>query len=89
MQRLSRRQVVISSNQNEDDGFLIDLDLANKTSDDQAFGTPSKTGTKIFMAERATYVGGVLQEPANGEYSSHASAAYGSRPCSSTGRLRI
>ena len=36
--------------ENEDDGFLIDLDLANKTSDDQASGAPSMTGTKIFMA---------------------------------------
>ncbi len=36
--------------ENEDNGFLIDLDLANKTSDDQASGAPSKTGTKIFMA---------------------------------------
>ncbi|KAL9123815.1 MAG: hypothetical protein Q9217_006794 [Psora testacea] len=34
----------------EDDGFLIDLDLAIKTGDNQASGAPSKTGTKIFMA---------------------------------------
>ena len=39
----------------EDDGFLIDLDLAIKTSDDQASGAPSKTGTKIFMAIGALY----------------------------------
>ena len=43
---------------NEDSGFLIDLDLANKTSDDQASGAPSKTGTKIFMA-----IGALLGEP--------------------------
>ena len=39
----------------EDDGFLIDLDLAVKTSDDQASGAPSKTGTKNFMAIGALY----------------------------------
>ena len=39
----------------EDDGFLIDLDLAIKTSDDQASGAPSKTRTKIFMAIGALY----------------------------------
>ena len=44
--------------ENEDNGFLIDLDLANKTSDNQASGTPSKTGTKIFMA-----IGALLGEP--------------------------
>jgi len=44
--------------ENEDNGFLIDLDLANKTSDDQASGAPSKTGTKIFMA-----IGALLGEP--------------------------
>ncbi len=44
--------------ENEDNGFLIDLDLANKVSDDQASGAPSKTGTKIFMA-----IGGLLGEP--------------------------
>ena len=43
---------------NKDSGFLIDLDLANKTSDDQASGAPSKTGTKIFMA-----IGALLGEP--------------------------
>lgn len=42
----------------EDDGFLIDLDLAIKTSDDQASGAPSKTGTKIFMA-----IGALLGDP--------------------------
>lgn len=35
---------------NKDDGFLIDFDFINKTSNDKAFGAPSKTGTKIFMA---------------------------------------
>lgn len=34
----------------EDDGFLIDLDLAIKTNDDQASGASSKIGIKIFMA---------------------------------------
>ena len=43
----------------EDDGFLIDLDLAIKIGDDQkASGAPSKTGTKIFMA-----IGALLGEP--------------------------
>ena len=41
--------------ENEDDGFLIDFDLSNKTSDDHASGAPSKTGTKIFMAIGALY----------------------------------
>lgn len=36
--------------ENEDDGFLVDFDLAIKTSDDQASSAPSKTGTKIFVA---------------------------------------
>ncbi len=44
--------------ENEDDGFLIDLDLAVKTSNDRASGAPSKTGTKIFMA-----IGALLGEP--------------------------
>ncbi|KAI9758368.1 MAG: hypothetical protein M1835_000602 [Candelina submexicana] len=44
--------------ENEDTGFLIDLDLAIKTSNDQASGAPSKTGTKIFMA-----IGALLGEP--------------------------
>jgi len=44
--------------ENEDDGFLIDFDLSNKTSDDEASGAPSKTGTKIFMA-----IGALLGEP--------------------------
>ncbi|KAL8897340.1 MAG: hypothetical protein Q9207_007262 [Kuettlingeria erythrocarpa] len=39
----------------EDDGFLIDLDLAIRTSDVQASGAPSKTGTKVFMAIGALY----------------------------------
>ncbi|MCJ1281514.1 hypothetical protein MMC26_000834 [Xylographa opegraphella] len=42
----------------EDDGFLIDLDLAIKTSDDQASSAPSKAGTKIFIA-----IGALLGEP--------------------------
>jgi len=33
----------------EDDGFLIDLDLAVKTDREKASGAPSKTGTKVFM----------------------------------------
>jgi len=44
--------------ENEDDGFLIDLDLAVMTSNDRASGAPSKTGTKIFMA-----IGALLGEP--------------------------
>ena len=44
--------------ENEDDGFLIDLDLAIKTSDDHASGAPGKTGTKIFMA-----IGALLGDP--------------------------
>ena len=36
--------------ENEDDGFLIDYDLAMRTSNDRASGAPSKTGTKVFMA---------------------------------------
>ncbi|KAL0253377.1 hypothetical protein SLS55_010354 [Diplodia seriata] len=34
----------------EDDGFLIDLDLAIKMDREEASGAPSKTGTKVFMA---------------------------------------
>ncbi|KAK3175351.1 hypothetical protein OEA41_002598 [Lepraria neglecta] len=34
----------------EDDGFLIDLDLAIKIENDKASGAPGKTGTKVFMA---------------------------------------
>ena len=34
----------------EDDSFLIDLDFAIRTIDNQSSGTPSKTGTKIFIA---------------------------------------
>lgn len=37
-------------NMAEDDGFLIDLDLAIKTDRKNASGAPSKTGTKVFMA---------------------------------------
>ena len=33
----------------EDDGFLIDLDLAIKINRDKPSGAPSKTGTKVFM----------------------------------------
>lgn len=39
----------------EDDGFLIDLDLAVKTDRENASGAPSKTGTKVFMAIGALY----------------------------------
>ena len=39
----------------EDDGFLIDLDLAVKMSDNQASGAPSKTGTKNCMAIGTLY----------------------------------
>lgn len=44
--------------ENEDDGFLIDYDLAIRTSNDRASGVPSKTGTKVFMA-----IGALLGEP--------------------------
>lgn len=44
--------------EDEDDGFLIDLDLAIKMSDDHASGAPSKTGTKVFIA-----IGALLGEP--------------------------
>ncbi|KAL2041528.1 hypothetical protein N7G274_005910 [Stereocaulon virgatum] len=44
--------------EDEDDGFLIDYDLATRTSNDRASGVPSKTGTKIFMA-----IGALLGEP--------------------------
>lgn len=39
----------------EDDGFLIDLDLAIKLDRENASGAPSKTGTKVFMAIGALY----------------------------------
>ncbi|PSN59265.1 hypothetical protein BS50DRAFT_580135 [Corynespora cassiicola Philippines] len=39
----------------EDDGFLIDLDLAIKIDREGASGAPSKTGTKVFMAIGALY----------------------------------
>ena len=39
----------------EDDGFLIDLDLAVMVEADKASGAPSKTGTKVFMAIGALY----------------------------------
>ena len=34
----------------EDDGFLIDLDLAIKVKDYEPSGAPSRTGTKVFMS---------------------------------------
>ncbi|KAB2568650.1 hypothetical protein DBV05_g12671 [Lasiodiplodia theobromae] len=37
-------------NKTEDDGFLIDLDLAIKTDRQKASGAPNRTGTKVFMA---------------------------------------
>ena len=39
----------IMSNVAEEDGFLIDLDLAIKITRDKPSGAPSKTGTKVFM----------------------------------------
>jgi hypothetical protein len=33
----------------EDDGFLIDLDLAAEVDGEQASGAPNKTGTKLVM----------------------------------------
>jgi serine/threonine protein kinase len=42
-------------NMAEDDGFLIDLDLAIKTDRKNASGAPSKTGTKVFIAIGALY----------------------------------
>jgi serine/threonine protein kinase len=42
-------------NEDEDDGFLIDLDLAVKTDREKASGAPSKAGTKVFMAIGALY----------------------------------
>lgn len=42
-------------NMAEDDGFLIDLDLAIKIDRSSASGAPSKTGTKVFMAIGALY----------------------------------
>ncbi|KAL8643441.1 MAG: hypothetical protein Q9210_007661, partial [Variospora velana] len=36
--------------ENENDGFLIDFDLAIKTNSEKASGAPGKTGTKAFMA---------------------------------------
>lgn len=44
--------------ENEDDGFLIDYDLAIQTTSDRASGAPSKTGTKAFMA-----IGALRGEP--------------------------
>ena len=34
----------------EDDGFLIDLDLAIKLDREEASRAPSKTGTQVFIA---------------------------------------
>lgn len=34
----------------EDDGYLIDFDLAIKLDQQKASGAPNKTGTKVFMA---------------------------------------
>ncbi|KAH7025329.1 hypothetical protein B0J12DRAFT_686493 [Macrophomina phaseolina] len=42
-------------NEAEDDGFLIDLDLAIKTDRKDASGAPNRTGTKVFMAIGALY----------------------------------
>ena len=39
----------------EDDGFLIDLDLAIRLDWQTASGAPSKTGTKVFMAIGTLY----------------------------------
>ena len=36
--------------EDEESGFLIDLDLAIRLSDHASSGAPSKTGTKVFMA---------------------------------------
>lgn len=44
--------------ENEEVGFLIDLDLVIRISDDHVSGAPSKTGTKVFMA-----TGALLGEP--------------------------
>ncbi|KAH8724206.1 hypothetical protein GQ44DRAFT_291319 [Phaeosphaeriaceae sp. PMI808] len=37
-------------NEQEDDGFLIDFDLAIKIDREEASGAPGMTGTKVFMA---------------------------------------
>jgi Fungal protein kinase len=42
-------------NNAENDGFLIDLDLAIKIDREKASGAPSITGTKVFMAIGALY----------------------------------
>ncbi|KAH7053440.1 hypothetical protein B0J12DRAFT_698622 [Macrophomina phaseolina] len=42
-------------NEAEDDGFLIDLDLAIKIDRKKASGAPNRTGTKVFMAIGALY----------------------------------
>ncbi|KAF2188774.1 hypothetical protein K469DRAFT_70746 [Zopfia rhizophila CBS 207.26] len=45
----------IMLNMGEDDGFLIDLDLAIRLDRQKASGAPSKTGTKVFMAIGTLY----------------------------------
>ena len=39
----------------EDNGFLIDLDLAVRLDRQEPSGAPSKTGTKIFIAIEALH----------------------------------
>lgn len=41
----------------EEDGFLVDYDLAVDIESEKASGAPSKTGTKVFMAIGALYGG--------------------------------
>lgn len=53
MQKILHRDISIGNimlTMAEDDGFLIDLDLAIKIDRENASGAPSKTGTKVFMA---------------------------------------
>ena len=45
---ISIRNIMLT--ETEDDGFLIDLDLAIKIEDHKPFGPPSRFGTKVFMA---------------------------------------
>jgi serine/threonine protein kinase len=44
----------------EDDGFLIDMDLAINLDNDKASGAPGEAGTKVFMA-----IGPLYGEPHN------------------------
>lgn len=44
-------------NMGEDDGFLVDLDLAVRLDQQKASGAPNKTGTKMFMAISILYGG--------------------------------